>query len=121
MTRLLAAGLAASPSQLLVSAKPEGAAAEEVWIVSVDEQAILAHHSTTGLAGFSSQEEFFKQYAVPHCLPGGHRCLVVNVDEGASYLDVEPTRGEAQCLSRSSTPSTCSTPHGARQTASSMC
>jgi hypothetical protein len=94
VTRLLAADIAASPLQILVSARPHGVSTEEVWLLSVDEQSVLAQRSAAGLAGFSSQVEFFKKYAVPRCLPGGHRCLVVSSDESSSYLDVEPTRGE---------------------------
>lgn len=94
MIRLLAADIAASPLQILVSAKPHGASTEELWILIVDEQSILAQRPTHGLAGVSNQDEFFKNYAVPRCLPGGHRCLVLSADESASYLDVEPTRGQ---------------------------
>jgi hypothetical protein len=95
MIRLLATDIAASPLQILVSAKPHGARAEELWLLTVDdEQSLLAQRPTVGLAGVSNQDEFFKKYAVPRCLPGGHRCLVVNPDENASHLDVEPTRGQ---------------------------
>lgn len=94
MIRLLAADIAASPLQILVSAKPHGASPEELWLLTVDEQSILAQRPTPGLTGVSNQDEFFKKYAVPRCLPGGHRCLVLSADENASCLDVEPTRGQ---------------------------
>jgi hypothetical protein len=92
--RLLAADIAASPLQIVVSAKPHGASDEELWLLTVDERSILAQRAAAGLAGFSNQDEFFNKYAVARCLSGGHRCLVVSSDENASYLDVEPTRGQ---------------------------
>lgn len=92
--RLIAADIAASPLQIVVSAKPHGASAEELWIVTVDQQSVQSQRAAAGLAGSSSKDEFFKKYAVPRCLSGGRRCLVVSSDENASYLDVEPTPGE---------------------------
>src|SRR5262249_1988923 len=72
---------------------PHGAAAEQIWTLTLEERAVQAARPVGGPGPFADQEAFFAAYHAPRCLDGGRRCLVPSADREAHYLDVEPTRG----------------------------
>jgi hypothetical protein len=93
VTRLLAFAKHASPLEMLVAAKPQGAAGEQLWRLTLEERAIQAARAVGGDRVLADQDAFFAAYHAPRCLEGGKRCLVPFGDGEAHYLDVEPTRG----------------------------
>jgi hypothetical protein len=96
LTRLLAFDKHASPLEMLVAAKPEGAATEQLWQLTLEERAIKEARLITLDRGFPSQEAFFAAYNAPRCLEGGLRCLSSSFDGQASYVDVEEKRGQSR-------------------------
>lgn len=95
ISRLLAWKAAASPLEVLVEAKPQGAKAAEIWVVAVEGRTILRQERAHAEEAFAEQASFFRTYSSPRCLSGGSRCLVLTSDGQESCLEVEPIRGEA--------------------------
>jgi len=93
VTRLLAIEKGPSPTRLLVAAKPAGATAEQLRVLTVSDQEIL--QVTTALVGrgLTGREAFFAAYRVPRCLDGDQRCLTTTSVQQATYVDVERVRG----------------------------
>ncbi len=93
VTRLLAFEKGASPSRLLVAAKPAGATAEQLWVLTVSDQAILQVTAAPEGRGLTGREAFFAAYRVPRCLDKDQRCLTTTSVQQATYVDVERVRG----------------------------
>jgi hypothetical protein len=96
LTRLLAFDKHASPLEMLVAAKPEGATTEQLWQLTLEEKSIKQARLITADRGFPSQEAFFAAYSSPRCLEGGLRCLSSSFDGQVSYVDVEEKRGDGR-------------------------
>ncbi len=99
LTRLLAFDKHASPLEMLVAAKPEGATTEQLWLLTLEDRAIKEARLVTeerGFPGQESQEAFFAAYSAPRCLEGGLRCLSSSFDGQMSYVDVEEKRGQGR-------------------------
>ncbi|WP_104978914.1 hypothetical protein [Sorangium cellulosum] len=94
VTRLLAFDRHASPLGLLVAARPGDAQEEQLWLLTIGDEAIQSAMRVTEDRGFTSQAAFFERYSAPRCLDGGRNCLVPSWDGTASFLDIEPVRGE---------------------------
>jgi len=94
ITRFLAWKKGASPLELLVVARPHGTRSDEIWAFAINDQSIQAASPVRGYEEFGNQQAFFEKYSVSRCLPGGRQCLSVSTDSEASYLDVEPKRGQ---------------------------
>lgn len=94
VTRLLAFDRHASPLELLVAARPGGAQDEQLWLLVIGDRAIQSARLVTEEECFTSQAAFFERYSAPRCLDGGRMCLVPSWDGTASFLDVEPVRGQ---------------------------
>ncbi|WP_437489360.1 hypothetical protein WME75_10545 [Sorangium sp. So ce1014] len=94
ITRLLAFDKHASPLGFLVAARPGDLQEEQLWLLTIGDRAILSTRLVTEERGFASQEDFFAQYNAPRCLTGGRSCLVPSWDGAASFLDIEPVRGQ---------------------------
>lgn len=96
LTRLLAFDKHASPLEMLVAAKPEGATTEQLWLLTLEDRAIKEARLVTEDRVFPGQEAFFAAYNAPRCLEGGLRCLSSSFDGQASYVDVEEKRGQSR-------------------------
>jgi hypothetical protein len=86
ISRLLAWRAAASPLEVLVEARPHSADAAEIWVIAVDDRAIVRQGRAPADRALADQGSFFMAYSSPRCLSG---------DGQESYLEVEPTRGKA--------------------------
>lgn len=93
VTRLLALEIGVSPSRLLVAAKPAGAPKEQLWILTVKDQAIVQVTPATEGRGLTGREAFFAAYRVPRCLDKDQRCLTTTSVQQSTYVDVERVRG----------------------------
>ncbi len=92
-TRLLAFARSATPLNLLVAARPAGAQSEQIWALTLSDDAITAAAEVTDKRAFASQDAFFRQYDAPRCKPEGKDCVALSSNGMTSFLDVERTRG----------------------------
>jgi hypothetical protein len=90
--RLLAFVAAASPLEILVTAKPTGSAREQIWVLTVDQSSVMGMRPARGDRSLRDKAAFFEKYRAPHCQKGGERCLILSVDHEQAYLDVQPVR-----------------------------
>lgn len=95
VTRLLAFARMTSPLEVLVSARPDGASLDQIWLITVGGGVILGARRAPKDNPLLSERAFFASYDAPRCLPGGEQCLVPSFDGQSSYLDLQPRRGEA--------------------------
>jgi hypothetical protein len=92
VTHLLGFMAAASPLRLLVSAKPDGSARNQLWLFTVADRSITAADQVSDHPAFRTSKDFFNAFRVPRCLSSGQRCLVLEAVSGQVYLEVEPAR-----------------------------
>jgi hypothetical protein len=92
ITRFL--GTATSPLRVLAAVERNNAAAEEVWMFTVNGTTIQATARTDSMDALMNIQKFFGTFSSPKCLPGGKNCLVLTHDHGDVHIDVEPSRGE---------------------------